>query len=104
MRLALFVCGFSVPSVGGNFSPSKLLHLNSSHLNSDTVWGGAFLRADWGGKFVGVSKKKWITSYLALDAGSPMISIFKNLGEGPLDEINMKYFEMFVCSVYSSTS
>ncbi len=33
-----------------------------------------------------------------------MISVFKNLGEGPLDESNMKYLEMFVCSVYSSTS
>jgi len=68
-----------------------------------------FSEVDWGGKFVGVSKKKWITSYLALDAGSPMISVFRNLGEGweqygGLDESNMKYLETIVCSVYSSTS
>ena len=71
-----------------------------------------FTGADWGGKFVGVSKKTWINKYLALDATDPIVNSFRMLGTGTLssnclldgelpDEV--KPLENFVRSVYSST-
>ena len=43
-----------------------------------------FSGADWGGKFVGISKKTWVDAYMKLDGDDPVISCFKKLGEGPL--------------------
>ena len=40
--------------------------------------------ADWGGKFVGTSKKSWITSYLSLPNDDPIVSAFQLIGEGVL--------------------
>ena len=68
-----------------------------------------FSGADWGGKFVGISKKTWINAYLKLDADDQVISCFKELGErcipaelvsGELPE-QVKPLERFVCRVYS---
>lgn len=49
-----------------------------------------FSGADWGGKFVGISKKTWVDDYMKLDDDDPIISCFKQLGEGalPSDLIN----------------
>ena len=43
-----------------------------------------FTGADWGRKFVGISKKSWITSFLSLPNDDPIVSAFEHLGEGVL--------------------
>ena len=69
-----------------------------------------FSGADWGGKFVGISKKTWANAYLSLDDDDPIIDCFRNLGKGTLSsselvngelpqEVNT--LETFVCKVYS---
>ena len=64
-----------------------------------------FSGADWGGKFFGISKKKWITSYLALEPNSEVIDVFQQLGDSDLDLArSQKVLESFVCSVYSATT
>ena len=40
-----------------------------------------FTGADWGGKFVGISKKRWITEFLKLNATDPIVEAFQRLGE-----------------------
>ena len=70
-----------------------------------------FSGADWGGKFVGITKKTWANAYLKLDDNDPAIQCFKELGEGSIqselinDElpIKVKALEHVVCHVYSST-
>ena len=42
-----------------------------------------FTGADWGGKFVGISKKTWVDAYKSLEDNSP-ITQSRNLGEGAL--------------------
>ena len=68
-----------------------------------------FSGADWGGRFVGISKKNWITSYLSLPTEDPIIDAFRNLGDGNLTEkdlvedelpLETRPIERFVCSVY----
>ena len=70
-----------------------------------------FTGADWGGKFVGISKKSWITSYLSLPNDDPIVSTFQLLGEGVFTNHELvdgelpeevRPIEKFVCSVYSS--
>lgn len=39
---------------------------------------------DWGGKFVGISKKSWIKLILQLPNDDPIVSAFALLGEGVL--------------------
>lgn len=69
-----------------------------------------FTGADWGGKFVGISKKTWITSYLNLPDNDPIISVFQLLGNGVLANHELmdgelpeevQPLERFICSVYS---
>ena len=43
-----------------------------------------FTGADWGRKFVGISKKSWITSFLSLPNDDPIVSAFEHHGEGVL--------------------
>lgn len=70
-----------------------------------------FSGADWGGKFVGKSKKTWVNAYLKLDDDDPAIDCFRELDEGsiPHELINgelpalVKALERFVCRVYSSS-
>ena len=70
-----------------------------------------FSGADWGGKFVGISKKTWADAYLRLPEDDPAVSCFKELGEGsvPSELVDgdlpslFKGLEPFVCHVYSST-
>ena len=65
----------------------------------------AFSGADWGGKFAGISKSRWIKNYLKLDSSSEVLDVFKKLGE---DGFNIDYMtsilENFVCTVYAQTS
>jgi hypothetical protein len=70
-----------------------------------------FSGADWGGKFVGISKKTWVGAYLKLYEDDPAINCFRELGEGPIPtelvsgELppQVKGLEQFVCQVYCST-
>ena len=71
-----------------------------------------FSGADWGGGgFVGITKKRWVSSYMKLDEDDPVINCFRKLGEGPvpMELVNgvlppqVKGLERFVCHVYCST-
>ena len=42
-----------------------------------------FTGTDWGGKFVGLSKKTWMTVFLSLDDNDPIVEKISLLGEGP---------------------
>lgn len=69
-----------------------------------------FSGADWGGRFIGISKKSWVNAYLKLDDDDPAIDCFKALGciSIPAELVNdelptqVKALETFVCHVYSS--
>ena len=69
-----------------------------------------FTGADWGGKFVGVTKKTWVNAYLKLHENDPIVTCFRELGDaflppelvdGDLPQ-QVKGLERFVCNVYSS--
>ena len=71
-----------------------------------------FTGADWGGKFVGISKNTWTNAYLKLSDDDPIIMTFNQLGSTlNLKELLVdgdKYpdivsaLEIFVCSVYNT--
>ena len=65
----------------------------------------AFSGADCGGKFAGISKNRWIKTYLRLEPSSEVINVFQKLGE---DDFNLdrmaSVLENFVCTVYAQTS
>ena len=71
----------------------------------------SFSGADWGGKFVGITKKTWVDAYMKLSEDDPVINCFRELGEVSIpnelvsNELpsKIKDFEMFVCRVYSSS-
>jgi len=74
--------------------------------------------ADWGGKFVGVSKKTWISNYLSLPPNDEIVRTFIHMGhdlnsvptacKDLLDDGNLpaqyRPLEHFVCKVYSQQS
>jgi len=68
-----------------------------------------FSGADWGGKFVGVPKKTWITSFLNLPDSDPVINVFQQMRQSVLDfgdatstiPGDVQPLERFLCSVYS---
>lgn len=70
-----------------------------------------FSGADWGGQFVGITKKTWVGAYMKLGDDDPVINCFRELGEGGIPSklingelpLQVKGLEQFVCSVYSST-
>ena len=65
----------------------------------------SFSGSDWGGKFAGISKKKWITNYLNLDAASDTVQAFINLGEEGIDPLSQQHIlEKFVCKLYSANT
>ena len=67
-----------------------------------------FTGADWGGKFVGITKKTWVKAYMALDDDHPAIDCFRKLGDGLIQNqlangelpTPVKDLEKFVCQVY----
>ena len=69
-----------------------------------------FSGSDWGGTFVGISKKTWVKDFMKLNDDDPAVDCFKKLGEtfipsalvnGDIPE-EMKPLEAFLCQVYSS--
>ena len=68
-----------------------------------------FTGADWGGKFVGISKETWTNAYLNLPDDDNIISSFQLLGSLPLSVENfdgrlpagLAPLEKFVCSLYA---
>lgn len=69
-----------------------------------------FSGADWGGKFVGISKKTWVSAYMKLNEDNPIINCFRELGDAPIHTelvngdllLQIKVLEKFVCHVYCS--
>ena len=76
-----------------------------------------FTGADCGGKFVGLSKKTWMTAFLSLDDNNPIVETVSRPGEGPIststDDVSettpampasVESLETFVCKVYAPIS
>ena len=59
-----------------------------------------FTGTDWGGKFVGLSKKTWMTAFLSIDANDPIVETISRLGKGPIS-MSTDDLETFVCKVYA---
>ena len=51
---------------------------------SRALLGHHFTGADWGGKFVGLSKKTGMTAFLALDDNDHIVETISRLGEEPM--------------------
>lgn len=65
----------------------------------------AFTGADWGGKFAGISKKKWIDHYLSLESSCSVMDAFRQFGEDGFDIDKVSdVLEGFVCDVYLKNS
>ena len=71
-----------------------------------------FTGADWGGKFVGLSKKTWVSTFLSLDVDDDIIESFTSLGVNDFSDLDMVDsnfpphlfpLERFVCMAYSPT-
>ena len=68
-----------------------------------------FTGADWGGKFVGITKERWMKAYLQLPEDDDVISCFQLLGSLPLSVENfdgslpagISPIERFLCSLYA---
>jgi len=64
-----------------------------------------FTGADWGGKFFNISKKTWITKFLALTPTDDIVGTLRRFGSMDTpDEPALKHMERFICNVYSSKS
>ena len=71
-----------------------------------------FTGADWGGKFVGISKETWMKAYLELPDHDDALPAFQRLGTISLsvtdysDKLpaNILPLESFLCSVYAPTN
>ena len=68
-----------------------------------------FTGADWGGKFIGISKNTWMKHFLKLDDNDPVLDCFARLGDQEIptqliaEELppQLKPLEEFTCKVYS---
>ena len=69
-----------------------------------------FTGTDWGGKFVGVSKRRWGSTYMDLLSNDPIVIKFGLLGSLTAEELmmeneslheNIQPLEKFVCKVYN---
>ncbi len=64
-----------------------------------------FSGADWGGKCVGISKRRWLISYLTHTENSPIVAAFASFGNTAFDlPSTLEVLGGFVCSVYSKTT
>ena len=95
----------------------QLIELNTTNsqellpLGQELIGFHNFTGADWGGKYVGISKKTWVGANMKLDESDPVVTCFRQLGESiiPTELVDndlppqMKDLERFVCQVYSST-
>ena len=65
----------------------------------------AFTGADWGGKFAGISKSRWIKHYLSLESSCKVVDVFQQFGEDSFDLESMStVLENFVSAVYAKNS
>ena len=71
-----------------------------------------FSGADWGGKFVGITKSRWIETYMKLPESHPAIKCFQEQGTQPIittelanGELpaNLRALEGSACQMYSDT-
>ena len=71
-----------------------------------------FTGADWGGKFVGISKNTWAKTYLSLDDDDNILDAFASLGQLDISALETKDskvsaqaspLERFVCATYTPT-
>ena len=53
-----------------------------------------FTGADWGGKFVVLSRKTWMNAFLSLDDNDPIVEMISRHGEGP---ISMSTDDVSIC-------
>ena len=66
-----------------------------------------FMGNEWGGMFVGISKKVWVDAYTKLDEHNAAMSCFRELGNGALQKElvhnqlppDVSLLESFVCDV-----
>ena len=76
-----------------------------------------FTGAYWGGKFVGLSNRTWMTAFLSLDYNDPIVETISRLGERPIsmstDDVSettpampasVTSLETFVSKVYARKS
>ena len=62
-----------------------------------------FTGADWGGQFFNISKKTWITKFLAVTPTDDVVGILYRFGSMDTPyEPALKHMERFVWNVYSS--
>ena len=70
-----------------------------------------FTGADWGGKFVGISKKTWADTFFSLENDDEIVDCFCKLGQQELSQselvdgnlpLHLRPFERFVCIAYSA--
>ena len=90
--------GINLNKVCGVLGKNKSMGLVGIHSFSGT---------DFGGKFAGIGKAKWIKNYLNLDedSDSDTIQAFVNLGEQDTDPLSLQnVLEKFICKVYSSNT
>ena len=63
-----------------------------SHKSTALLGFHHFTGANWGGKFVGLSKKTWMTVFLSLDDNDPIVETISRHGEGHIvmstDDVN----------------
>ena len=60
-----------------------MLFSESERLEYTSVIGlHHFTETDWGGKFVGITKKSWTKAYMALDDDHPAMDCFRELELG----------------------
>ena len=66
----------------------------------------AFIGSDWGGKFSGITKRKWMKLFLDLDDSDEILDALGYLGESLEDPTTklIEILEKFVCSAYSSNT
>ena len=64
------------------------------HTSRALLGFNSFTGADWGGKFVVLSKKTWMNAFLSLDDNDPIVETISRLGEGP---ISMSTDDVSVC-------
>lgn len=62
----------------------------------------AFFGADWGGKFAGVSRKRWLECHLSLEADNEIVAVFHRLGKAEFNlSRDLTILENFKCVVFS---
>ena len=67
--------------------PKHCFRCLSKEQKTGLVGLDSFSGTDFGGKFAGIGKIKWLTSYWNLEEDSDIIQTFINLGEQEIDPL-----------------